>query len=415
MANNANILSEVVTNEAITVTVTQSDDVLPRDSGDHNSIPQKEIPLAIQNDLSSLRKRRQFSHALNHECTTKSLLEGHPTMANIGLSSRSLVSSADAISGQQSAVPSASLAPNTLKRERDPAFNVGRMRHSQHGLRSKEANYAVSPGSDNLHISIPANVQTINLMTEARNGSHQNETERSEVLLYLRSVTSKLDAIIRHFNVPFPELGSTTLATPFRKLEMQDTRSFNDMELESQPDTSSFNLSAHVTRKQSSSTPLDCNRANSPVLQRSLDTFVSKPTEDGTIQQDSSFSFNSAASSITRLADQPRFDSDYVLPEDLIRDLHSKSLNRGNFAKHLVFQLFSPDERKGKNCFGRRAGLQSGPKAPLDPLRLQYVRDKVFQYYPCEPGLEETIWRRQCVVAVDTALRGENRPHKKLM
>ena len=415
MANNANILSEVVTNEAITVTVTQSDDVLPRDSGDHNSTPQKEIPLAIQNDLSSLRKRRQFSHALNHECTTKSLLEGHPTMANIGLSSRSLVSSADAISGQQSAVPSASLAPNTLRRERDPAFNVGRMRHSQHGLRSKEANYAVSPGSDNLHISIPANVQTINLMTEARNGSHQNETERSEVLMYLRSVTSKLDAIIRHFNVPFPELGSTTLATPFRKLEMQDTRSFNDMELESQPDTSSFNLSAHVTRKQSSSAPLDCNRANSPVLQRSLDTFVSKPTEDGTIQQDSSFSFNSAASSITRLADQPRFDSDYVLPEDLIRDLHSKSLNRGNFAKHLVFQLFSPDERKGKNCFGRRAGLQSGPKAPLDPLRLQYVRDKVFQYYPCEPGLEETIWRRQCVVAVDTALRGENRPHKKLM
>ena len=415
--DSTNSLSDVVTHEAINVTVAQLDaGHIPSEIEGADAISTKENPTVnhrCQSGSMNFKKNQQSSIGLEHECS--SFLQGHPTMANIGVTRPSLLSAAGASKFPRSTVPNVPKGGSKIvKQVREPVFAVGTPHQTQFQSQSGEVDCAVGSMGDNLSISIPSGIQTINLMADTRGNIFQEKRERSEILLYLRSVTAKLDAIIRHFNVPFSEVGSTVLTPPFRNLEMQNSRSTTDMELEGHCDTSSFNLTPQFPRKRSSSGDLDCDEGSSPVIQRSVDTL--KPSSNSGTQHESSLSFNGTTTAITRFVDEVKFNSDdVVLQEDLIRDLHSKSLNRGNFAKHLVFHLFSPEERKGKNCFGRRAGLQSGPKAPLDPIRLQYVRDKVFQYYPCEPGLEETIWRRQCVIAVDTALRGENRPHKKLM
>ena len=416
LTDNTNILSDVVTHEAITVTVTQSDVGHMRGVCERNDDTSLKVSPIVnhesQGDSTNFKKNQQSPVAFEHDCTSQSFLQGHPTMANIGTTKASFLTTPDIAKAQRLSVSNVTKgASKTVKQHRQPACNVGKAQQNQFQLHGEGLNCPLNSVVDNLNISVPPNIQTINLMTETRSNVFQERLERSETLMYLRSVTAKLDAIIRHFNVPFSEVGNNLMTPPYRTLQMQNARSTNDMELESQSDAPSFSLAPHLPRKQSSSSNLDCTGANSPVLQRSVDAFHNKTSDDAAIQHESTLSFNSA-----RFDDESLFNAEgIVLPEELIRDLHSKSLNRGNFAKHLVFQLFSPDERKGKNCFGRRAGLQSGPKAPLDPIRLQYVRDKVFQYYPCEPGLEETIWRRQCVIAVDTALRGENRPHKKLM
>lgn len=419
--DSTNNLSDVVTHEAINVTVAQLDvGHMPSEIDGADAIPIKESPTVnhrCQSGSLNFKKNQQSSIELEHEYSSRSFLQGHPTMANIGMTKPSLLPVAGASKVPRSTVPNVPKGGSTfVKQIREPVFTVGAPHQTQFQLHNGEMNCAASSMSDKLNISIPSGIQTINFMADTRSSLFQEKRERSEILLYLRSVTAKLDAIIRHFNVPFSEVGSTLLTSPFQNFEMQNAKSTTDMESEGHCDTSSFTLTSQFPRKQSSSDDLDCSEAISPVLQQSTDTFHDKPSSNSGTKSEASLSFNSTATALTRFVDEIKFNSDdVVLQEDLIRDLHSKSLNRGNFAKHLVFHLFSPEERKGKNCFGRRAGLQSGPKAPLDPFRLQYVRDKVFQYYPCEPGLEETIWRRQCVIAVDTALRGENRPHKKLM
>ena len=407
LSNTTRMLTDVVTNEAITVTVTQSDTgSIQSENGDDNVTPPNESLITnakARYDSASTRKRREASVGFDHDC---SLLQEHPTMADIRMKTPTM---------------SVSTRPNVIKRA-SKVVNKGRLAVCQTSVpplysQNVERNCSVSLTKDQLNINIPSNVQTVNLMSDARKADVQEKIERAEIVRYLRSVTAKLDAIIRHFNVPFSEIGTSMLTPPPSTSQLQHTQENSDIELENPPDAASASL-MELLRKQSSSSTLDCltgGAENSSMFQRSIDNSISSVTEGDAIQQKSSFIVDDAVNDITKV-EQPRFDFDFIrLPEDLVQDLHSKSLNRGNFAKHLVFHLFSPEERKGRNCFGRRAGLQSGPKAPLDPVRLQYVRDKVFQYYPCEPGLEETVWRRQCVIAVDTALRGENRPHKKVM
>ncbi|XP_065057990.1 uncharacterized protein LOC135685831 [Rhopilema esculentum] len=360
---------------------------------------------------------------------TGSLLAGHPTMANIGKTMN--------LRSDSPFSPKAYLdrTQRTTRKHTTPRRNLKLARHMRKPIASPKkqvpsnhrlSSTVCSKTQDDMNISIPATVRTVNLMTSvAEDNDSEAKEERAEILSYLRTVTAKLDAVIRHFNVPFSDFGTGMLSSPLnsghRIGQIQRIRS-------KEPDFSQEQASAQNHYPPKSPNQQSCSSSVTGSNNRSIDRFpaaiqpeLERHVKERDFEQETPISSDDfseqipSPSSGCQIVETVTYDTARIaLPEEVVQDLHSKSLNRGNFAKHLVFSLFSPDERRGKNCFGRRAGLQSGPKAPLDPIRLQFVRDKVFHYYPCEPGLEETIWRRQCVIAVDTALRGENRPHKKI-
>ena len=112
----------------------------------------------------------------------------------------------------------------------------------------------------------------------------------------------------------------------------------------------------------------------------------------------------------TAEASQQQEITQYVISDDLLEATFSRSRNRGNFAKNLVFVAFPLEERIGRNCFGRRGGSLSGPKEPLEAAKLDAVRDAVFRKFPVTSDEDEdAVWKKECVIAIDTALRSEMR------
>ena len=393
------------------------------------------------------------------EALLSGVLSDHPTMANI----RPGIQLMNAIASSHSREVRSKRASRQLMNARQASMvgkQITQSGHNQKKNKQTVSHYATrSSGrvnnnnsmTEDLNINLPHNVKTINLLSNANEADMQGRAERSEILMYLRTVTSKLDAIIRHFNVPYSELGSGLLQLPISSAPMPQTvphrqsvpnhtsasshqngpirqpvskSSFKSKRPNEEVQYSHWPPNSVTSPISNQSTPIERKIAHSEenvaqTYQAPLNTPLILSSQganfDGTPNVTAAALIPMAVSSDSPTVEQSDTTFlDIILPEAVVQDLHAKSLNRGNFAKQLVFNLFSPEERKGKNCFGRRTGLQSGPKAPLDPVRLDFVREKVFQYYPCDHGLEETIWRRQCVIAVDTALRGENRPHKKL-
>lgn len=418
-------LSDVVNSKAINIALTQAETVSLQNRGVNGTAVSYGYQKSQANQPGAtinLRKRKQSKFVLDQDHLRRSFLSmsDHPTMATIGLQNRAPTEGL----GEVEMTPRSKVikrASKIIRQAKRPRFQPT-VEMLQTQCQSQNFGYSCSVNSrnSNLNINVPSSIKTINLSTDTRSNGSKREVDNSEIMLYLRTVTAKLDAIIRHFNVPFSETGPRVLTQQRSIVQSQRTRTRDQGEVEKRSEVTSDNLMPHILCKQSTSSDLEflaTKKGKSPILQSPVDTAISNAAEDGIIQYELPMPANSSLSeakiSDESCTEQPVFHMDVILPEEIVADLHTKSLNRGNFAKHLVFQLFSPEERKGKNCFGRRAGLQSGPKAPLDPVRLQYVREKVFQYYPCEPDLEETVWRRQCVIAVDTALRGENRPQKK--
>ena len=86
----------------------------------------------------------------------------------------------------------------------------------------------------------------------------------------------------------------------------------------------------------------------------------------------------------------------------------SKSV--GNFAKKLVFLMFLPEERQGRNCTGRVPGKDQH-KGQLDPVKLQAVKNITFRKYTYKFNQIDNIWKRVCIKAIDSALRKENKRH----
>eukprot|EP00112_Aurelia_sp_Birch-Aquarium-sp1_P012232 Seg2570.4 transcript_id=Seg2570.4/GoldUCD/mRNA.D3Y31 product="hypothetical protein" protein_id=Seg2570.4/GoldUCD/D3Y31 len=393
------------------------------------------------------------------EALLTGVLSDHPTMANI----RPGIQLMNAITSSHAKEVRPKRATRQLMNTRQTSMIGKQIRQTGHNQKKNKhtvSHYASRNNgresnnnnrTEDLNINLPDNVKTINLLSNANEADLQGRAERSEILMYLRTVTSKLDAIIRHFNVPYSELGSGLLRLPISSEPTQQTvphrqsvSSHTSVPKNHQnglihQSVSESNHKAKRPNEEVQYSPWPPNSMTSPISNQSmpverklaqseenttqtyqapLNTPLVIPNEsvnfDGTPNVTAAALISMAASDSPTLEQSDNAFGDVILPEVVVQDLHAKSLNRGNFAKQLVFYLFSPEERRGKNCFGRRTGLQSGPKAPLDPVRLDFVREKVFHYYPCDHGLEETIWRRQCVIAVDTALRGENRPHKKL-
>lgn len=188
------------------------------------------------------------------------------------------------------------------------------------------------------------------------------QDRHDELFQYLQRVDEKLDAIIKHFNVP-------------------------------------------CTTGTGNSVPLKSHRKSG---------FSSKYVgSDGLLS-----SSQDSRSSISRQGDLHFIATDttqqeitqYIISDDLLEATFLKSRNRGNFAKNLVFAAFPREERLGRNCYGRRGGSLSGPKGALEAAKLDAVREAVFRKYPVEPNEdEEYIWKKEGVIAIDTALRSEMR------
>ena len=93
------------------------------------------------------------------------------------------------------------------------------------------------------------------------------------------------------------------------------------------------------------------------------------------------------------------------IPPHIKQTAFEISSSRGNFAKNLVFLTFTPEERKGRNCTGR--STSGTTMVPLDQTKLNAVKNCVFEIYGVPPNLQETVWREECVKAIDSSCRKE--------
>ena len=94
-----------------------------------------------------------------------------------------------------------------------------------------------------------------------------------------------------------------------------------------------------------------------------------------------------------------------LIPRKTLSEASRTSKSIGNFAKKLVFAMFSKEERHNRNCRGWVPGKVQHKKQ-LDPAKLQAVKQLTFTFYRVENP--DYIWNRECVKAIDSALRKEN-------
>lgn len=100
--------------------------------------------------------------------------------------------------------------------------------------------------------------------------------------------------------------------------------------------------------------------------------------------------------------DQLMQQSKTVSEVQLIR-LKTRSQSVGNFAVHLVREMFKPHELMSKNVSGTRN------KNKLDPERVAKIRKYVFDMFPTSEFEEDKVWS-DCRKAMDEFLR---RPNKR--
>lgn len=92
------------------------------------------------------------------------------------------------------------------------------------------------------------------------------------------------------------------------------------------------------------------------------------------------------------------------IPDSILEEAYKASVSRRNLAKNLVFLVFSPDELRGRNCSGRVYG-KGLPKERLNQRKLHSVKIATFKKYPCDPTEMDLIWQRECIKAIDKAIR----------
>ena len=93
-----------------------------------------------------------------------------------------------------------------------------------------------------------------------------------------------------------------------------------------------------------------------------------------------------------------------LIPPKIIYEAFHTSKSIGNFAKKLVFAMFSKVERHNRNCRGW-VPSKVQHKEQLDPVKLEVVKQLTFTFYRVENP--DYIWNRECVKAIDSALRKE--------
>ena len=80
------------------------------------------------------------------------------------------------------------------------------------------------------------------------------------------------------------------------------------------------------------------------------------------------------------------------IPTILIDKVFVESRSRANFAKNLTIAIFSPEERRGRNCTGHVFG-KAKHKEQFDQVKLQAVKEVTFRKYLCSPYLIDITWK----------------------
>ena len=102
---------------------------------------------------------------------------------------------------------------------------------------------------------------------------------------------------------------------------------------------------------------------------------------------------------------QQENNSREYLDHAAVMSLRNNSTSRKNFAACIVRRIFTEAERSTSNVNGKN-------KAQLDPHRIGFVKQKVFQMYPLLSGeTTDKVWA-ECVAAIDEANRRLNRKSK---
>ena len=94
----------------------------------------------------------------------------------------------------------------------------------------------------------------------------------------------------------------------------------------------------------------------------------------------------------------------YISPEELTQ-IKCKSCSIGNFAVQLLRHIFTQAELDNKNCTGTRG------KEAVDPDRLRFVKDTVFDVYAIASDEKLNTWKH-CIRAIDEYLRRPKRMAK---
>ena len=98
--------------------------------------------------------------------------------------------------------------------------------------------------------------------------------------------------------------------------------------------------------------------------------------------------------------EEVRSDGSY-LDHAAIMKLRNTSTSRKNFAA-LIVSIFTTEERTSFNVNGKK-------KNKLDPHRISFVKQKVFQMYPLQAKESQDKAWAECVVVIDEANRRLNR------
>ena len=84
--------------------------------------------------------------------------------------------------------------------------------------------------------------------------------------------------------------------------------------------------------------------------------------------------------------------------QDELFETKAKASSSRNFAVQLTRRLFKPEELQNRNVRG------VGGKLPLDPERINMIKDAVFKFYAAPSSGRDSQWR-DCRVAIDSFLR----------
>lgn len=99
--------------------------------------------------------------------------------------------------------------------------------------------------------------------------------------------------------------------------------------------------------------------------------------------------------------------SDYITQEELAQ-IKCKSCSIGNFAVQLLRHIFDHSELENRNCTGTRG------KEPVDPDRLRFVKETVYDVYAISADDKINTWKH-CIRAIDEYLRRPKRIVKRDM
>ena len=260
-------------------------------------------------------------------------------------------------------------------------------------------------GSEGIQIELPTQVKAIYF-------NHQSPNV-NEVMNYMMMLNNKMDSIIKHFNVP-SNVQQAHIEMPPLKPQPEEPQPQPQPETTTTPTPTS---SAPVPAAPVVHTPTTKEQQQQEYYASTL--ISSTPSKPWLNVLSSPFTLNMPHISDQAVLQPGVLQSpiaanavSYIISDPIIEKVFLESRSRGNFAKNLTFQVFSTEERRGRNCTGRVFG-RALPKGPLDTGKLNAVKDATFRKYPCHPSLIDITWKKECITAIDSGLRNETRTRVK--